>query len=86
MKNLSYLTTADHEVTGLERMEGKRGGVDGGWGGGGREEVGALYFYIVIEISNAKTSTRCCADNSLHVVYRHRVQTSSSCHTHGLTL
>jgi len=28
---------------------------------------------------------RCCADNPLHIVYRHRVQTSS-CHTHRLTL
>ena len=40
--------------------------------------VGAVY-------PNWETPTRCCGDNPLHIVYRHRVQTSS-CHTHGLTL
>ena len=38
-----------------------------------------------LPMDTMETTTRCCADNPLHIVYRHRVQTSS-CHTHGLTL
>jgi len=51
--------------------------------------VGAVYpnwDAYQVSIDTMVTPTRCCADNPLHVVYRHRVQTSSSCHTHGLTL